>query len=120
MLEKYCLQFLLFCIIINSDGFWHPCVLAWVSVREVFVKNMNLLVWLGQLGISVAVPPAVLIFLGVWLRSRFDLGNWVVITAVLIGVICAVNGLRTSLKLMENMARNKKEEKTPVSFNDHH
>ena len=84
------------------------------------MKNVNLLVWLGQLGVSVAVPPAVSVLLGVWLKDRFGLGNWVIIVAVVLGVICAVDGLRTSLKAMERMAKDKKEEKTPVFFNDHH
>ena len=46
------------------------------------MKGMNLLIWLTQLGISVAVPPVAFTLLGVWLRERFALGSWVVIAAV--------------------------------------
>ena len=84
------------------------------------MNNVNLLVWLTQLGISVAVPPVVFILLGVWLRNRFSLGNWVVIVTVVVGVICAIDGLRTSLKAMERMSASKEKEDPPVSFNDHH
>lgn len=84
------------------------------------MKNINLLVWLTQLGISVAVPPALFILVGVWLRNRFSLGSWVVIVAVIVGVVCAIDGLRTSLKAMERMAKDKEKEDPPVSFNDHH
>ena len=83
------------------------------------MKGLNLLVWLTQLGISVAVPPVVFILLGVWLRDRFGLGSWVVIMAVAVGIICAVDGLRNSLKAMERMTKDKKQEQPPVSFNDH-
>lgn len=84
------------------------------------MKNMNLLVWLTQLGLSVAVPPAVFTLLAVWLRQRFALGVWVIVVAVAIGIICAVDGLRVSLKAMERMAKDKKEEQPPpVCFNDH-
>lgn len=83
------------------------------------MKNMNLLVWLTQLGISVAVPPALFVWLGTWLRNRFSLGSWVVIVAVVVGVICAIDGLWTSLKAMERMSKDKKQEAPPVSFNDH-
>ena len=83
------------------------------------MKNANLLIWVTQLGISVAVPPAAFIWLGVWLRDRFALGNWVVIVAIVVGVVCAMDGLRTSLKAMERMTKDKKQEKPPVSFNDH-
>ena len=83
------------------------------------MKGLNLLVWLTQLGISVTVPPVVFILLGVWLRDRFGLGSWVVIVAVAAGIICAVDGLRISLKAMERMTKDKKQEQPPVSFNDH-
>ena len=83
------------------------------------MKGLNLLVWLTQLGISVAVPPVVFILLGIWLRNRFYLGSWVVIAAVILGVVCAIDGLRTSLKAMERMTKDKKQEQPPVSFNDH-
>ena len=39
---------------------------------------MSLLVWLTQLGISVAVPLAGFVLLAVWLRSLFDMGVWVI------------------------------------------
>ena len=83
------------------------------------MKNLNLLIWLTQLGFSVAAPLGGFIWLGVWLRSRFELGVWVVLLGVFIGVVCAVDGLRVSLKVMERMGSTKQEETPPVSFNDH-
>ena len=83
------------------------------------MKNLNLLVWLTQLGISVAVPPVVFILLAVWLRDWFALGGWVIVLGVVIGVICAIDGLRTSLKAMTKMSEDKKQEQPSVSFNDH-
>ena len=84
------------------------------------MKNLNLLIWLTQLGISVAVPLGGFVVLAVWLRQRFDLGVWVIIAGVAIGLYCAVNGLRSSLKSMARLAKDKKEEiPPPVSFNDH-
>lgn len=83
------------------------------------MKNMTLLVWFTQLGLSVVVPLAGFAWLGVWVRQRFDLGAWVVIVGIVLGIICAVDGLRTSLKTMDRMAKDEKEENPPVSFNDH-
>ena len=58
--------------------------------------------------------------LALWLRQSFGWGDWVIIVGVLLGVVCAVDGLRTSLKAMERMSKDKKEEQEPpVSFNDH-
>lgn len=82
------------------------------------VKNLNLLVWLTQLGLSVALPPIGFILLAVWLRDRFSLGVWVIWIGILLGIVCAVDGLRMSLKAMEKMSQDQKE-KPPVSFNDH-
>ena len=85
------------------------------------MKDLTLLVWLTQLGFSVAVPPAAIILLAVWLRTRFDLGVWVVLVGVGLGVVCAIDGLRTSLKAMDRIANRKTpdQEPPPVSFNDH-
>ena len=83
------------------------------------MKNVNLLIWLTQLGFSVAAPLGGFIWLGVWLRSRYDLGVWVVLVGVFVGIVCAVDGLRSSLRAMERMGKPKEEEPAPVSFNDH-
>ena len=84
------------------------------------MKHIKLLVWLTQLGVSVAAPLGGFIWLGIFLRQRFQWGIWVVLAGVFIGVVCAIDGLRVSLKAMERMARDKKDtEPPPVSFNDH-
>lgn len=84
------------------------------------MKDLSLLVWLTQLGLSVALPPAGFILMAVWLRDHFQWGNWVLWAGIILGVICAADGLRTSLKAMERMAKPKKEiDPPPVSFNDH-
>lgn len=83
------------------------------------MKNLNLLVWLTQLGLSVALPLGGFVLLAVWLQQRFGLGLWVIVLGLVMGMIGAVDGLRTSLRAMERMAKNKKEENPSVSFNDH-
>ena len=84
------------------------------------MKDFNLLVWLTQLGISVAAPLGGFIWLGIWLRQRFGLGIWVVLVCVFLGIVCAIDGLRVSLRAMERLSDNKNEQDPPpVSFNDH-
>lgn len=84
------------------------------------MKNISLIVWLTQLGMSVAVPPAGFILLAVWLRNRFDLGLWVIWIGIILGLVGAIDGLRTSLKAMERHSKDKpKDGPPPVSFNDH-
>jgi hypothetical protein len=83
------------------------------------MKNLNLLVWLTQLGLSVALPLGGFVLLAVWLRQRLNWGVWVIVAGVLLGVICAVDGLIFSLKAMRRLTERHRQEKPPVSFNDH-
>ena len=84
------------------------------------MKDLSLLVWLTQLGLSVALPLAGFVLLGVWLNQRFHLGVWVVIAGLIVGFCSAITGLRSSLRLLERRTRGKKEDAPPpVSFNDH-
>ncbi len=85
------------------------------------MKNAKLLVFITQLGISVAVPPACLILLALWLQNRFGWGKWVMILGVILGLICAIQGLVSSLKAMNQLSKNNQKEKEtpPLSFNDH-
>lgn len=80
-----------------------------------------MLVWLTQLGISVAAPLGGFTLLGLWLRERFSLGVWVIFAFCILGFICAVSGLRQTLRMMEQMDKNNTRAQTPppVSFNDH-
>lgn len=85
------------------------------------MKELTLLVWLTQFGLSVAAPPAGFILLAVWLQNRFQLGNWIIWVGVILGVICAIDGLRSSLRMLEKLTRDKKKKDKPdaLSFNDH-
>lgn len=84
------------------------------------MKDLSLLVWLTQLGFSVAFPLAGCVLLAVWLRKQYAWGMWIIWIGVILGVILAIDGLRFSLKTLERLSRDKREkEPPPVSFNDH-
>ena len=84
------------------------------------MKDLRMLVWLTQVGISVAAPPVVFLLLALWLRSRFDLGVWCILAALALGMICAVSGLRQTLMLMEKMHKQNHKDTPPVpGFNEH-
>ena len=83
------------------------------------MKELTLLVWLTQLGMSVAIPPAVFVMLGVWLHKDLGWGSWTIWAGFVIGMCCAVTGFRDALKSMERISRNKKKDPPPVSFNEH-
>ena len=84
------------------------------------MKNLSLLVWLSQLALSVAMPLAGFVWLGVWLNNQFSWGVWIVVVCTILGLVFAVDGLRYSLKLMERLAKKETDEPSTISFNDHH
>ena len=84
------------------------------------MKEFRMLVWLTQLGLSVVMPLAGFTLLSVWLRQRFDIGIWCIFFGVAVGLICAVDGLRSSLRIMENQDKaNENKRPEHISFNDH-
>ena len=84
------------------------------------MKDFSLLVWITQLGFSVALPLAGFILLGLWLRDSCGWGNWVLWVGIFLGVVSAIDGLRTSLKTLSRLTKKeKKDGPSPVSFNDH-
>jgi len=83
------------------------------------VKNVSMLVWLTQLGLSVAVPPVCFVLLAVWLRDSCGWGDWVLWAGIALGLYCAAAGLVSTLRTMERMSRENKREQPAVAFNDH-
>lgn len=82
------------------------------------MKDAKLLIWLSQLGLSVAAPLGGFILLAVWLKKHFAWGDWVIVVGVLLGIICAVEGFLSTLKAADMIGK-KKNEKPPISFNEH-
>ena len=83
------------------------------------MKDLNLIVWLSQLGLSVVVPLAGFILLAVWLRDRLGLGNWVLWIGIALGLYSAIHGLIQSLKVLSQQSEKTEDSPPPVSFNDH-
>lgn len=85
------------------------------------MKDIGLLVWLTQLGISVISPLVGFTLLAIWLHNSYGWGRWVIWAGIAVGVICAVDGLRSSLRTLEKLSRNKKKDEEPgvPAYNDH-
>ena len=85
------------------------------------MKNLSMLIWLTQLGISAVGPPVCLIWLSVWLHENWGWGSWVLWAGTVLGIYCGIQGLMDSLRAMEKLARRngKQDVPPPVSFNDH-
>ena len=84
------------------------------------MKNLKLIIWVTQLGLSVVSPLACFIILALWLQEKWGWGKWTLWTGIILGILCAVEGFRSSLKAMQIMSKEEKDsESPPVSFNEH-
>lgn len=83
------------------------------------MKEITLLTWLTQLGLSVAVPLAGWIFLALWMRKQLALGDWVIWAGIVLGLIGAIDGLIRSLKALSGLTKRSDPLQPPVAFNDH-
>jgi hypothetical protein len=83
------------------------------------MKDLSLLVWLTQLGLSVALPLAGCVMLALWLRGSLGWGNWVIWVGVIFGIVCAIHGFLSSLRTLRQLTENPKKDPPPVSFNEH-
>lgn len=86
-------------------------------MRDIYDVLKNL-VWITELGLSVAAPPVLCILAAVWLRDRFGLGGWVVVLGVLLGVGGAAASLVSCLRAMKAAVDGKKDDRG-TSFNEH-
>ena len=80
-------------------------------------KVLSVLVWLTQLGLSVAGPPVLFILLGSWLHKSCGWGNWAVTLGIVLGVLGAIGGLISSFQTLHRMAN--KEQPPETGYNEH-
>ena len=83
------------------------------------MKNLHLLIWITQLGLSTAVPLAGFVIAAVWLRNRYGLGLWVIFVGIGLGLVSAIDGFVRNLKVLNSLSKDKKTEDPPVSFVEH-
>jgi hypothetical protein len=83
------------------------------------MKDLSLLTWLTQLGLTVALPLGGCIWLGVWLKGRYSLGAWVLWLGIILGAVIALEGFRTSLRTLMRFSDQKKKDPPAISFNEH-
>lgn len=51
------------------------------------LASLRLLGYLTQFGLSVILPPLILVFLGVWLCDRYEIGVWLIVVLLLLGLV---------------------------------
>ena len=74
----------------------------------------------GQLGFSLITPPVVLLWLAHWLQTRYGLGVWVTILALILGLLTSAS---TALQFYRQLTAKKEKyndtPKPPRGYGDH-
>ena len=83
------------------------------------VSVMKAAALLGQLGVSLITPPVVLALGAWWLQTRFDLGVWIMILAIAVGVLTALSSGYTLLKRALEETKPRKDESKFVNYHNH-
>ncbi len=82
------------------------------------MKELSLLMWIGQLGLSFALPVAGFTLLGVWLRGRTGAGAWLIALFCMIGLISGAHGCITVLRQLDRQQR-QSDKNHPGGFDRH-
>lgn len=85
-----------------------------------YVKIVSYMVWLTQLGLTVAGPLVGFIWLAVWLHRSRGWGGWVILAGVLLGLMGAVGGLYSGFKTLHRLtAQEEKADPPSPGYNRH-
>ncbi len=68
------------------------------SDRTEWLRIFSRVSLLTQLGLSVVTPPILSVLLALFLQNRYGWGDWVILTAILIGVLSGVSSVFTLLR----------------------
>ena len=89
---------------------------------KTYMKVVRAIALVGQLGFTLLTPPVVLIALAWWLQSRFHLGTWVMLLALLVGLLTSIaSALAFYRRVICGTKKRQKPEGTdrPVVFYKH-
>lgn len=81
-----------------------------MSHRPVNFSTLKALSFFTQAGFSFCIPLVLCIWGASALRSRFGLGNGILIAGILVGLYAGISGFVGVIRSMERMARQAKQE----------
>lgn len=86
------------------------------------MKNLQKIVrsisMVGQLGFSIVTPPLVLVFLAKLAVDRLGWGLWVMVAAIVLGIVTSFCSARSLLRRFLKIDR-KDEPPAPPAYNEH-
>ena len=82
------------------------------------MKLLEMILWVTQFGLSVFLPPCILLLLANWLQTRYGWGLWCTAVFGVLGLLISLSTARSNWRAMKRLADQDRKD-PPVSFNDH-
>ena len=70
---------------------------------------LKYLAWVGQLGLSLVLPPVLACWAAGWLRIWFGLGSWIFAAALVLGLLTSIRCLFRFLRMVQREAEDTHE-----------
>lgn len=88
---------------------------------KTYMKVIRTVSLLGQLGFTLVTPPVVLLLLASFLQQKFALGSWIMIAAMVTGLLTAASGAYRFYHrvLASEKKKTRDAKKTSVMFYHH-
>lgn len=78
------------------------------------MKILNLLMWVGQFGLSIIFPTLFFLLLANWLQSEFGLGMWIMAVCGILGLLTTISTARSCLHSLRKAAEEASGHKEPL------
>ena len=76
------------------------------------LSSLRLIGYLTQFGLSVILPPLLLVFLGWWLSDRYGIGVWLIVVLLLLGLVSSGCSIYRFFKIFVRETKDEPYEKT--------
>lgn len=83
------------------------------------MKQLQKLLWLTQLGVSLVTPPLLCLLLGHLAQSKWGWDTWVMVAAILIGLAASACSAASFLRYCKRNSEKEGKGDKPIAFNNH-
>lgn len=75
--------------------------------------------WITQFGFSLVTPPLMCITLAIWLQKRFELGAWIILLGLFLGLGAAGCTFYSFAQRFAGRKKDKEPKQKEISFRNH-
>lgn len=68
-------------------------------------KTMRALAWITQFGLNMITPLVLCLIAASWLKNKFAVGDWIMLAAIAVGILCACASMYSFIKTVKNENR---------------